>query len=122
MYVTVNEEGRITAIAEKREYLIDGAFEFDFPSDFDFDEIGEYLIKDGELVYSESRERVLAKIESLKAKLLETDYVVAKISEASLIGGDVEALVDQYSDIIKSRNKWRREINDLETDLECKEC
>lgn len=114
MYVTVNDEGRITATAEKREYLIDCAFEFDFPSDFDFDEIGEYLIKDGKLIHSESKERKLFKIENLKAQLMATDYVVIKSYEAKIAGKELDK---DYSEIIKSREQWRREINQLEEAL-----
>lgn len=43
----------------------------------------------------------------LKRKLTETDYCIIKIAEGS-------ATLDEYSEIISERKKWRQAINDLE--------
>lgn len=44
---------------------------------------------------------------SLKQKLAETDYCVIKIAEGS-------ATLEEYSDVISERKKWRQMINNLE--------
>lgn len=54
-------------------------------------------------------EKELDEIEilSLKQKLAETDYCVIKIAEGS-------ATLEEYSEVISERKKWRQTINDLE--------
>lgn len=46
------------------------------------------------------------KITELKQKLSETDYIIIKIAEGS-------ATKEEYADIIKQRQEWRKELNDL---------
>lgn len=111
MYVLTDETGRITATAEKKEYLLSDAFEYEFPEDFNFAEIGEYVIKNGELERVESHEARQERIANLKANLAETDYVVIKIAEAKLEGRELDK---DYSGTISARKKWREEINELE--------
>lgn len=48
-----------------------------------------------------------ARIDELKQKLAETDYVVIKIAEG-------EATRDDYEDVLNQRQAWRSEINELE--------
>lgn len=54
-------------------------------------------------------EKELDEIEiiSLKQKLAETDYCVIKIAEGS-------ATLEEYSEVISERKKWRQTINDLQ--------
>lgn len=52
-----------------------------------------------------------------KSCLLETDYVVTKMSEAFMAGKDIRELQNKYSEIIQNRNFWREEINRLEGEL-----
>lgn len=47
------------------------------------------------------------KILELKQKLSETDYCIIKIMEGS-------STVEEYSDVISERKKWRQTINELE--------
>lgn len=47
------------------------------------------------------------KIERLKQKLTDTDYVVIKIAEGA-------ATMEEYADVIAKRQQWREEINVLE--------
>ena len=47
------------------------------------------------------------RIEELKTKLAETDYVVIKIAEG-------EATAEEYSEVLANRKAWRAEINELE--------
>jgi hypothetical protein len=46
------------------------------------------------------------KIAELKQKLSETDYIIIKIAEGS-------STKEEYADIIKQRQEWRKELNDL---------
>lgn len=47
-----------------------------------------------------------ARVEELKAKLSETDYVVIKIAEG-------EATQEEYAEVLANRKSWRTEINEL---------
>lgn len=116
MYISVDETGRITSAAEKPEYLID-PIEFEFPSDFDFSTIGEYIVENGVLKYSKSQGAIQAEIDYCKVNLYETDYIIAKISEAMALGEDYEPLIEQYQDTIELRKEWREKINELEKEL-----
>lgn len=46
------------------------------------------------------------RIEELKAKLSETDYIVIKIAEG-------EATQEEYAEVLTNRKAWRSEINEL---------
>lgn len=48
-----------------------------------------------------------ARIDELKRKLAETDYIACKIAEGS-------ATVEEYAEQIKQRQLWREQINELE--------
>lgn len=48
-----------------------------------------------------------ARINELKAKLSETDYIVIKIAEG-------EATPEEYSEVLANRKAWREEINKLQ--------
>lgn len=48
-----------------------------------------------------------ARIDELKQKLAETDYIACKIAEGS-------ATVEEYAEQIKQRQLWRKQINELE--------
>lgn len=68
--------------------------------DDDFEAVLLYMPAPAE----EVRER---RLNDLKRKLLETDYVVIKIAEGAATSTD-------YADIIAQRIQWRKEINELE--------
>ena len=58
----------------------------------------------------------LDKIDELKAKLAETDYVVIKIAESTSNGTELpEDDAERYADIMAQREQWRKEVNELET-------
>lgn len=116
MFISLDENGRITASAEKEEYLIN-PINFDFPEDFDFSTIGEYVVENGELKYSRSQESIKDEIADYQAKLNATDWVVIKINEAMIKGENVSALTMKYADIIGERDKYRLKINELEAGL-----
>ena len=73
MFIQTNEEGRIVGVMEP--YFINelgekvsqdttGFFEFELPDGFDVSDIHNYILKDGELVYSESEESKAMKAEN----------------------------------------------------------
>lgn len=117
-YVNVNEEGRIGVTTDKEEWAGPDAFQFNFPEDFDFAKQNEYVIQDGELLYSPPEPDPSARISELKAKLKETDYIIMKISESQVTGVAIsEEEANRYSDILPQRQQWRDEINELEAQL-----
>lgn len=58
-----------------------------------------------------TKELATFRIEELKTKLRDTDYTVIKIMEGA-------ATLDEYADVIEERAAWRKEINELEIELE----
>ncbi len=56
------------------------------------------------------------RIDELKKQLAETDYIVIKIYEASILGETalVEELKETYASVLEERQGWREEINRLE--------
>ena len=114
-YVKLDSDNRICSTTEYAEFAEEGAIEYDFPEDFDFSLQDDYLIQNGELVYSPLDPEPGVRINELKQKLAETDYVVIKIAEAQVTG--VEMLsedADRYAEIILQRQQWRDQINELE--------
>ena len=57
------------------------------------------------------KNRINIKIFELKQKLKGTDYIALKIIEKA-------ASAEDYADVIKKRQPWRTEINELEKELE----
>lgn len=51
-----------------------------------------------------------SEIEQDKKFLADTDYVVAKIGEASLLGQDTGPLLEQYKETLEAREKARARI------------
>ena len=62
----------------------------------------------------EIEREVFFEIKQLKQQLADTDYIACKIAEGS-------ATVEEYADIIADRQKWRKEINELESELKNRE-
>lgn len=54
------------------------------------------------------------RLRDLKQNLIETDYKIIKCYEASLVG---EPLPYNITELIRLRNEWRSEINELENTL-----
>lgn len=50
------------------------------------------------------------RIDSIKAKLRETDYIALKIAEGA-------ATKEEYADVIEQRQKWRDQINELRNSI-----
>ena len=49
--------------------------------------------------------------------LLDTDWVVVKLNEVAIIGGDIQPLLDKYADILLERENKRLTINQLEANI-----
>lgn len=129
MLIQVNDEGRIVSILDKglvddegKEIgmVTDGYFEFEFPEDFDMANFNEYLLQDGQLVYSMSEGTRFYKIENLKAQLAETDYISAKMNDAIMSCTTVEEILqvnkefnEKYGEVLARRQALRDEINKL---------
>lgn len=56
-------------------------------------------------------------IATLKDKLVETDYIFIKVSEAQILGGQAPYSDEYLADVSDERNKIRAEINRLEVGL-----
>ena len=82
-------------------------------SDEEFETAGSLArIIDGEIFLGKTeaekkREEAESEIRVLKAKLLDTDYIAAKIAEGS-------ATAEDYAEKIAERQEWRAKINELE--------
>lgn len=120
MYVGVDNTNRIVSVESG---MANGSFEFSFPSDFDFFKSSDYKIVDNELVYEPLPQTPLERIAQLKQQLNDTDYVVIKKMESSITGATL-SLEDseRYDKIIAERQKWRDEINKLESQKEVSNC
>ena len=75
--------------------------------------VEEPIISD---IYKEITQDFLLKsrIKELKKNLRDTDYMIIKIVEGA-------STFEDYKDKIEQRNLWRKEINDLEEQLQQKE-
>lgn len=119
MYVYTEADGRVTCVVENEEYADESYFQFDFPVDFEIDKIFDYRIVDGELVYDPIQTIDVERIDELKQKLAETDYVVAKIAESQITGIALNSDdAERYADIITQRQQWRDQINELEESVQ----
>ena len=65
-----------------------------------------------------SKQEILFKIDFCKQELSNTDYMVAKISEAQALGEDTSQLITKYSDMLVYRKNLRNQITELEKELE----
>lgn len=68
-----------------------------------------------EIGKQKSEDERLAKIDELKSKLANTDYVLIKMIEYNISGAQMsEDEATRYADVIEQRIQWRKEINELE--------
>ena len=65
-----------------------------------------------------AKQEILYKIDFCKQELSNTDYIVAKISEAQALGEDTSQLITKYSDMLVYRKNLRNQITELEKELE----
>ena len=73
-----------------------------------------------ELKYINDKYDSIEEYEKLKLKeyLKNTDYVVIKIYETAMQGGNIIELLKEYKEILSKREEARRLINELEKEIE----
>lgn len=87
MYVMLDDEGRICATTDEKEYA-EGFIEFDLPEDFDYNRQSDYRIQDGVLIHdpkplTEEEVQIDEEIERQKQLQIAT-YIVVNESAPSL--------------------------------------
>ena len=99
----------------------------ELPEDFDLKNVRDYILNDDTLkldpfIVIPSIEE---QIEVLKRKLADTDYITSKALDAITLADNLTSLLaalksirTEYSDLIKQRQTWREEINNLEKQME----
>jgi hypothetical protein len=123
---TLDSFNRITYIKETDLDSID--LENHYISEFNEDEVknisfGISGIVDGKIyeigltleeINKDNKFNKISQIESLKNRLLETDYQVIKCYEASLLN---EEMPYDLQELLTQRKVWRNEINQLEFEI-----
>ena len=118
-YAKTDADNRI--IVWSNEPLGDDAVEFSNGDELDAackNGLEDYVIEGGKAVYRPTRAK---KIEELKSKLEETDYIASKAIESIIGSKDVISLLstlkrigEEYAETLKQREEWRGRINELE--------
>lgn len=54
------------------------------------------------------------RIQELKDFLSQTDYIVIKLYEKTLLGGSIISMIQEYTSVLKEREEARKQINELE--------
>lgn len=57
------------------------------------------------------------RIQELKEFLSQTDYIVIKLYEKTLLGGSIISMIQEYTSVLKEREAARKEINELEESI-----
>ena len=114
-YITFDETGRLNAYSEDFHVDPETEVEIDPPEEFDEVYLTDWVYRDRQLVYDKKPEPVDRQIFELKRKLAQTDYVVIKMAESSLVSRAMPLSdTERYSEIIAQRQEWRDKINELE--------
>ena len=95
MYIQTDEDGRILASTDNPSYA-QGMFEFDMPDDFDYSHQDDWVIKDGELVYSERPDPFAIKTESLVESAV--SFMLRSVSLASVPADDIVTFKELWPD------------------------
>lgn len=99
----------------------------EIPEDFDLKNVRDYILNgdtlklDPFIVIPSVQEQIA----ELKHKLDDTDYITSKALDAITLADNLTSLLaalksirTEYADIIKQRQSWREEINNLEKQME----
>lgn len=107
MFVQTDENGRLVGMMESTFEDSDGNihkqdatgfFEFDIPDNFDFDNMSNYVIESGKLVFSESDESKAEKEENDRIEQIE--LLPDAVSEISKLVSDNTSDVTMLSDAL----------------------
>ena len=99
----------------------------ELPEDFDLKNVRDYILNGGTLKLDPfiAIPSIEEQIAVLKRKLDDTDYITSKALDAITLADNLTSLLaalksirTEYSDIIKQRQSWREEINNLEKQME----
>lgn len=99
----------------------------ELPEDFDLKNVRDYILNgdtlklDPFIVIPSVEEQIAV----LKRKLDDTDYITSKALDAITLADNLTSLLaalksirTEYADLIKQRQSWRDEINNLEKQME----
>lgn len=99
----------------------------ELPEDFDLKNIRDYILNgdtlklDPFIVIPSIEEQIAV----LKRKLSDTDYITSKALDSITLADNLTSLLaalksirTEYADLIKQRQSWREEINNLEKQME----
>ena len=131
IYVNYDNENYVNQYSPNDTELKEAFIEDDFEIKFGYTKVKE---EDGKIVLYNStqvksqyyvdeelekaKQEILYQIDFCKQELSNTDYMVAKISEAQALGEDTSQLITKYSDMLVYRKNLRNQINELEKELE----
>lgn len=104
------EDGRILSVTFEEYAPVDAVIVDHIPEG----DITDFRYVDGEYISDPSDDYILTekyqRIFELKQLLSATDYNIIKIVEGA-------ATIEEMTDIIEQRSKWRKEINEIEAEL-----
>ena len=99
----------------------------ELPEDFDLKNVRDYILNGDTLKLDPFTviPSIEEQIAELKRKLADTDYITSKALDAITLADNLTSLLaslksirTEYSDLIKQRQTWREEINNLEKQME----
>lgn len=99
----------------------------ELPEDFDLKNIRDYILNGDTLKLDPfiAIPSIEEQIAVLKRKLADTDYITSKALDAITLADNLTSLLaalksirTEYADLIKQRQSWREEINNLEKQME----
>ena len=104
------DDGRVLSVTLEEYAPLGSVIVDDIPEG----DVTDFRYVDGEYIKDPSDESIRAakyqRIFELKQNLAATDYNILKIVEGA-------ATIDDMADVISQRSKWRKEINELESEL-----
>lgn len=99
----------------------------ELPEDFDLKNVRDYILNGDTLKLDPfiAIPSIEEQIAELKHKLADTDYITSKALDAITLADNLTSLLaalksirTEYADLIKQRQSWREEINNLEKQME----
>lgn len=99
----------------------------ELPEDFDLKNVRDYILNGDTLKLDPfiAIPSIEEQIAVLKRKLSDTDYITSKALDAITLADSLTSLLaalksirTEYDDLIKQRQSWREEINNLEKQME----
>lgn len=121
-YAKLDKDNRI--VVWSKEYSSELDVEFsngDYVNETCVNGLDDFIIKNGVAIYSPKPQK---EINSLEAKLSDTDYIGNKFMDAVMSATDAEGILAaiakfnaEYANVIAERQEWRNRINELEAQI-----